>query len=260
MKCCCRMLVAGLCVACLGLVLGCAKETPARPAPSQPPKGATPGKVSGKVEEPKKTEPAPAPAAEPKKTEPAPGGAEPKKAEPAPAPAPVEPKKTEPAPAPAAEVKPGLQAEFFKFDEGEEAGFLPADNKKKPDVTKVHAQVNFESVDGAFAESGLEDKFHAVWTGVIRIEKAGSYKFYLNSDDGSKLTIDGKAAVDNGGLHAMEEKDGTVELTAGDHAILVEFFENEGGAGCVLSWEPAGGAKEVVPAKVLFHKEKPASK
>jgi hypothetical protein len=39
----------------------------------------------------------------------------------------------------------------------------------------------------------------------------------------------------------------------------MKFFENEGGAGCVLSWEPAGGAKEVVPAKVLFHKEAPAA-
>ena len=251
-----RIAALGLGAAYLALVLGCATETP------PPPTGQGPGKAPGKVGEPKKTEPTPAPGAtEPKKTEPAPTATEPKKTEPAPAPtpAPVEPKKPEPAPAPAAELKPGLVAEFFKFGDGEEAAFLPADHKKKPDVTKVHAQVNFESVDGAFAESGLEDKFHTVWTGVIRIEKAGSHKFYLNSDDGSKLKVDGKDVVDNGGLHGMEEKDGTVELTAGDHAIVVEFFENEGGAGCVLSWEPAGGAKEAVPAKVLFHKEAPAA-
>ena len=229
------------CAGLFGLLAGCGNEAPPQPSRKAPPPAKTePGKPAGTAETPKPTQPGPA--VEPAKPEP-------------PKPEPVKPE-----PAPAAELKPGLLAEFFKFADGEEPNFLPADHKKKPDVTKVHAQVNFESVDGAFAESGLEDKFHTVWAGVIRIEKAGSYKFYLNSDDGSKLKIDGKDVVDNGGLHGMEEKDGTVELTAGDHAIVVEFFENDGGAGCVLSWEPAGDAKEVVPAKVLFHKEAPAAK
>ena len=42
--------------------------------------------------------------------------------------------------------------------------------------------------------------------------------------------------------------------------LAAEELENEGGAGCVLSWEAPGGTKEVVPAKVLFHQEAPAAK
>jgi len=46
-----------------------------------------------------------------------------------------------------------------------------------------------------------------------------------------------------------------VELKAGDHELKVDYYENEndGGAGCVLSWKTVGLAKEVVPAKALFH-------
>jgi hypothetical protein len=192
--------------------------------------------------------------AEPGKTAPTAKPEEPKKTEPPPKP--EEPKKVEPAPPPAAgELKPGLAAEFYKFAEGEEAGFLPADAKKKPDLARVDAQVNFEVAGGEFANSGLEDRFHVLWRGVIRTAAAGKHRFFLNSDDGSRLVIDGKLVVDNGGLHGMEEKEGAAELAAGDHDILVEFFENDGDAGCILSWEPPGGTRQVVPASALFHRE-----
>jgi len=61
--------------------------------------------------------------------------------------------------------------------------------------------------------------------------------------------------VDNGGLHAMQEGLGDVDLKEGDHEIKIDYFENEndGGAGCVLSWECPKMEKEVVPAKALFH-------
>ena len=191
--------------------------------------------------------------AEPGKTAPTAKPEEPGKIEPAAKP--EEPKKVEPAPPPAAgELKPGLAAEFYKFADGEEAGFLPADAKKKPDLARVDAQLNFEAAGGEFANSGLEDRFHVLWRGVIRTA-AGRHRFFLNSDDGSRLMIDGKQVVDNGGLHGMEEKEGAAELAAGDHDIVVEFFENDGDAGCILSWEPPGGTRQVVPASALFHRE-----
>jgi len=67
------------------------------------------------------------------------------------------------------------------------------------------------------------------------------------------LFIDGKQVVDNGGLHPMEEKSGQVDLKAGDHALKLEFFENEGDAGCKFSWQPPGQDKEIVPGAVLSH-------
>lgn len=151
------------------------------------------------------------------------------------------------------ELEPGLVGEYFEF--GEELDNYPDVANKKPKVKRVDKTVNFDAGDGEFEGTGLSEQFFARWTGIIKIEKDGKYKFITNSDDGSRLFIDGKEVVDNGGLHAAEEKEGEVELKAGNHEIKIEFFENGGQAVCQVSWEPAGGAREVVPEKVLFHKK-----
>ena len=151
------------------------------------------------------------------------------------------------------EMKPGLVAEVFAIGEAvEDFPTIAAD--KKPTVKKVDEQVNFDSTTEKWPGTDLTDQFYIRWTGSIQVEKEGKYKFYLESDDGSRLFIDDKEVVNNGGLHGMEEKSGDVELKAGPHAIKIEFFENEGDAGCKLSWEPPGGEKAIVPAKVLSHK------
>ncbi|MGD0093720.1 MAG: PA14 domain-containing protein [Planctomycetota bacterium] len=151
------------------------------------------------------------------------------------------------------ELEPGLKAEFF--DMGDALEDFPDVKDKKPAVTRVDKTINVESTEDKWPGTNLEHHFYIRWTGVIKIEKDGKYKFYTQSDDGSRLYIDNKQVVDNGGLHGMDEKDGEAELKAGNHDIKVDFFENEGGHGCIVSWEPAGGAKEVIPEKVLFHKK-----
>jgi hypothetical protein len=152
-----------------------------------------------------------------------------------------------------AELEPGLTGTYYNI--GEELSDFPDVKDKKPAKVKVDKDVNIESTEEGFNGTDLVDQFYVVWTGVIKIEKDGKYKFFTESDDGSRVFIDGKQVVDNGGLHAMEEKEGEVELKVGNHDLKVDFFENGGGAGCKLSWEAAGGAKEIVPAKVLFHKK-----
>ena len=63
----------------------------------------------------------------------------------------------------------------------------------------------------------LKDYFGVNWTGQLKIEESGEYTFYLTSDDGSWLYIDGQLVIDNGGLHAPREKSATVHLTKGYH-------------------------------------------
>ena len=151
------------------------------------------------------------------------------------------------------DLKPGLIGEYFKFDEGIED--FPDVKNKKPNIRRADKELNWEGTGEEFAGTGFAEDFYVRWTGVVRIPKDGKYTFFTESDDGSRLFIDGKQVVDNGGLHAMEEKEGTAELKAGPHDIKIDFFENEGGAGCIARWEAEGVAKEVVPEKVLFHKK-----
>jgi len=101
----------------------------------------------------------------------------------------------------------------------------------------------------------MSDHFYVRWTGVLRVPKDGKYTFYTESDDGSRLWIGDKKVVDNGGLHGMEEKSGEIELKAGDVALKVDVFENEGGVGMKMFWEGAGISKQIIPAAALFHKK-----
>ena len=150
-------------------------------------------------------------------------------------------------------LQPGLTGRYYQM-EGPLADIPKLATGKKPTVERVDKQINFASTLEAFPGTKLVDNFYVNWTGVIRIPKDGAYTFYLESDDGSRLFIDGKQVVDHGGLHDMTEMSDRVELKAGDHEIKVEFFDAEEEAGCILSWETAGKVKEVVPASVLFHK------
>ena len=157
------------------------------------------------------------------------------------------------------ELEAGLNAEFFNMGAALE-DFPTIEKDKKPTVQRIDKTVNYENTDQAWAGLDFKDYFYARWTGVLKVPKDGKYTLFLNSDDGSRLFIDGKEVVSNGGLHGMEEKSGEVELKAGPHELKVEFFQNEGGLGCIFSWQGEGLEKQVVPETVLFHKkEAPAA-
>lgn len=152
----------------------------------------------------------------------------------------------------AVELVPGLVGEYFSINDPSTFPTIPAE--RKPAFVRVDARVAFDEVtDGPFHGSKLTSNFYVRWTGVLKVATAGSHGFALNSDDGSRLTIDGKVVVDNGGTHAMTNKAGQVELTAGEHQILIEFVQGGGGAGIIASWTPPGGRESVLSAGSLFH-------
>jgi hypothetical protein len=165
------------------------------------------------------------------------------------------------APDAAKDLKPGLLGEYFDMGSDAVEDFPDIPAEKKATLKIIDKQLNWDSTSEELGNSKLSDHFFARWTGMLRVPKDGKYKFYLESDDGSRLFIDNKQIIDNNGLHAMEEKDGEAELKAGDHPIRIEMFENEGEVGMKFSWEGAGQAKEIVPATALFHaKDKDADK
>lgn len=149
-------------------------------------------------------------------------------------------------------LQPGLLGRYYQFTSLSD--FPTQLAGRKPEVERVDKQINFASTLDEFAGTKLRDNFFVAWTGVIRVPADGKYTFHLESDDGSRLYIDGKEVVDNSGTHDMVEASGRAELKAGDHELKVEFFDEEEDAGCILSWQVEGKAKEVVPASALFHK------
>jgi hypothetical protein len=69
--------------------------------------------------------------------------------------------------------------------------------------------------------------FGADIKGPLNVSSTGVYTFGLNSDDGSRLFIDGNPIpiIDNGGPHGPTLVNGSTLLTAGIHSFEVRFFE-----------------------------------
>ena len=84
------------------------------------------------------------------------------------------------------------------------------------------------------------DQFGFLFEGTIDVSKDGAYEFYLASDDGSQLFIDGIRIVDNDGLHGTIRKSGQVNLKAGPHAIRVSYIEAAGQEELYVGWKGPG--------------------
>jgi hypothetical protein len=98
------------------------------------------------------------------------------------------------------------------------------------------------SIDTIRLPDGAEDDdyFGLRIEGKLRIDKAGQYTFFLNSDDGSKLYLDGSLVIDNDGQHAPLNVAGTVWLAAGYHDLEVQYFQIDGRRALDLSWNGPG--------------------
>jgi mono/diheme cytochrome c family protein len=92
-----------------------------------------------------------------------------------------------------------------------------------------------------------DEAFGIVFEGTLIVPKSGRCVFFLDSDDGSRLLIDGISVVENDGIHGQgKEKTGFLELPAGRHAIRLEYFQNQYGIGLNLAW-----AGPSVPRRML---------
>jgi len=100
-----------------------------------------------------------------------------------------------------------------------------------------------------------EMQFAFEFRGFIDVPAAGVYHFYVRSDDGSRLWLDGALVVDNDGLHSSRELSNVVALEKGLHPLRVAMFEQSGGFELGVSWSGPGLPKQPVPAGVLHRKE-----
>ena len=149
----------------------------------------------------------------------------------------------------------GLYAEYFD-NEGVSfnSGSMPTLIDRTPDHVRVEPQLNRGSSNSAYP--GLDDRFKNDWgarfSGVLDVPHAGNWTFYINSDDGSELWINGESIAQNHGMHGMREISGWVNLTAGLHDVRLEFFQGGGPHGFIFSWEGPNTSKAIVPATALL--------
>ncbi len=137
--------------------------------------------------------------------------------------------------------EPGLRTSIYDGD----FDLLPDFDNLVPTSTTVLPTIDISERLGG-------DFYAYRFQGAVDVPAAGSWTFATTSDDGSRLFIDGALVVDNDGLHGPETVNGTVELSAGLHALEVTFFEKAGGDTLDVTWAGPGVDTEAIPAAALF--------
>jgi hypothetical protein len=113
-------------------------------------------------------------------------------------------------------------------------------------------RVRSGEIDTIKLPSGVDEDYFALrFTGKIGIKNPDRYTFYLDSDDGSRLFIDGAVIIDNDGRHAHQKLSGVVDLNAGQHDLEIHYFEYFGSNALSLSWSHADRRESKVPASVF---------
>ena len=115
---------------------------------------------------------------------------------------------------------------------------LPAFDELKPEDVGLVPGNRF---DIGVAPSLRPDSFGYVFTGFLKVPADGDYIFVLDSDDGSRLTIDGAVAVEYDGVHGTgEPHTAKVSLRAGRLPIRLDYFQWLHGKGLSVSWSGPG--------------------
>ncbi|MEH1936924.1 MAG: PA14 domain-containing protein [Nostoc sp.] len=119
--------------------------------------------------------------------------------------------------------------------------------------TRTDPTVNFIWGTGSPDPSIGADTFSARWTGQVQAEYSETYKFYTNSDDGVRLSVNGQQIINQFTDHSATEYSGSIALVAGQkYDIKLEYYENTFSAVSQLSWSSASQAKEIIPQSQLY--------
>ncbi|MCH8219403.1 MAG: hypothetical protein IH892_21835, partial [Planctomycetes bacterium] len=101
--------------------------------------------------------------------------------------------------------------------------------------------------------SDERQNFALRFTGFIRLPRTQVYRFYIESDDGTRLTVGGKRVVDHDGVHGMTEASGEIALEAGWHPVELLYFQGVGGLGLEVEMEGTGHGRRRVLPTMLGH-------
>ena len=84
------------------------------------------------------------------------------------------------------------------------------------------------------------EHFGLVFEGVLHAPAAGEYSFEAASDDGVRVSVDGKVVIEHDGLHGAALRKGSAALTAGTHRVRVEYFAYGAPNSLRLGWRGPG--------------------
>jgi hypothetical protein len=120
-------------------------------------------------------------------------------------------------------------------------------------LTRTDPQINFNWGDPGGPDPAVgDDNFSVRWTGEVEAAFTETYTFYPTTDDGVRLYVDGQLLVDRWVDRSATENSGKIDLIAGNtYSLVMEYYENTGGAQAELRWSSPRTPKQLIPQAAL---------
>lgn len=94
-----------------------------------------------------------------------------------------------------------------------------------------------------------KDHFSAIWAGYLIVPADDTYYFKIQSDDGSRLSIDGEVVIDNWKGRRFLPKVAKKWIKKGKHPVKIEYYDEAGDARLRLKWN---GEKTEIPSGTVL--------
>ncbi len=125
--------------------------------------------------------------------------------------------------------------EVTQYPDWQGSYFPVRDLSGLPRLQRSDATVDFNFGSGAPVSYMPADDFSARWTRRLSLDRTGTYRFRVVSDDGARLWIDGRPVID-AWQDGFSTNEVFLDLSAGGHDVRLEFYEHQGGALIQLTW------------------------
>ena len=153
-----------------------------------------------------------------------------------------------------AKVGGGLMGEYYHWS----GDYPPSQPFQVFVLSRIDPQINWNWGDPGSPDPLVDvDGFACKWTGEVEAAFTETYTFYMTTDDGQRLWIDGQLIIDYWQQQGMTEWSGTIDLVAGQkYSIEAWMYENAGGAGAELRWSSPSTPKQIIPQAALTPPER----
>jgi hypothetical protein len=144
----------------------------------------------------------------------------------------------------------GLRGEYYGW------AASPSPNFSNLTHARIDPVVSFNWGNGSPAPNTPSDHFAVRWWGQVqpKYDQNEVYTFYVRSDDGARLWVNGQLLVNSWQDQPATEWSGSISIPAGCPLldITLEYYEHYSTASALLRWESASIVKEIVPQLNLY--------
>ena len=121
-----------------------------------------------------------------------------------------------------------------------------------PDFSALPPVASNQTAGFDISGAAVADGFGYRFDGFLQLDVGGRYDFFLKSDDGSKLYVDGEIVVINDALNNTSEEKASLLLDEGFHEIRVDYFHKNGAELLEVSYAHASSVvKQQIPIAKL---------